>query len=201
MGESLMDTIQRLIDAKAIAMNTAIPGEVVSYDAATGKAEVRPLIKQTFEDGKTLTPPVISNVPIIMPRTAGGSLTLPLAPGDGVLIVFCQWSIDQWAAKGGLADAADARTHSMSDAVAFPGLLSFADGPTGEVGTVLKDGNTKIKITGETVAIGNATAELLVEITDALDDAVAGFAAAVPPYVATGIIAASAKIKLITGSL
>ena len=199
---SLMDTIEAMTDAKAAAMNTALPGEVVSYDSSTGKAEVRPLVRLKYADGTILTPPIITNVPILMPRTAGASLTLPIAAGDPVLIVFAQWSIDNWASEGGLVDSGDARHHSMSDAFAIPGAFSFKDGPTGETGTVLKGGNAKVRIKDDKVAIGKpGVAELLVEITDALDDAVAGFAAAVPPYVATGIIAASAKIKLITGSL
>ncbi len=199
---SLMQTIQSLIDAKAIAMNTAIPGEVVSYDSGSGKAEVRPLVRQKFSDGTILTPPVITNVPIIMPRTQAASLTLPVAEGDPVLIVFSQWSIDRWASEGGLVDAGDARDHSMSDAVAFPGAFSFKDGPTGETGTVLKDGNTKVKLNGEKVAIGNGTAELLQQIVDALDAiATSTCANGAPLSKAAAITAAKAKIESIKGSI
>ena len=193
--------ILNVVDGKIMAMNTALPGEVVSYDSGTGKAEVRAMVKLKYADNTVLTPPVISNVPIVMPRTATASLTMPIAAGDPVLIIFSQWSIDRWLSEGALVEAGDTRHHSMSDAFAIPGAFSFKDGATGEEGTVLKDGQTKVKIDGEKVAIGNSFAELLVEITDALDDAVAGFAAAVPPYVATGIIVASAKIKSITGSI
>jgi hypothetical protein len=197
-----MDTIQRLIDAKAIAMNTALPGEVVSYDASTGKAEVRALVRQTYEDGVTLTPPVISNVPIIMPRTRGASLTLPVASGDPVLIVFAQWSIDRWASEGRLVNAGDARTHSMSDAVAFLGAFSFKDGPTGESGTVLKDGNTKVKIDGEKVAIGNTVAELLEEVVAGLNaTATSNCVNGAPLTKAAQIAAAAANIEAIRGSL
>lgn len=198
---SMVDGILNVVDGKIMNINTALPGEVVSYDEDSGKAKVRPLVKLKYADGTILTPPIITNVPIVLPRTATASLTMPIAAGDPVLIIFAQWSIDRWLSEGGVAEPGDARMHAMSDAFAIPGAFSFKEATTGESGTVLKDGNTKFKIDGDRVAIGNTTAELLVEITDALDDAVAGFAAAVPPYVATGIIAASAKIKLITGSL
>lgn len=166
---SLIEVMQAMIDSKAIAMNTAIPGEVVKYDSATGKAEVRPLVRLKYADGAILTPPVISNVPIILPRTRNASLTLPVAAGDPVLIVFAQWSIDRWLSEGAEVDAGDARTHAMSDAFAIPGAFSFKDGPTGETGTVLKDGATKLKIAGEKVVIGNSVVELLDEISKALD--------------------------------
>jgi len=198
---SLIEVMQAMIDSKAIAMNTAIPGEVVKYDLTTGKAEVRPLVRLRYSDGTILTPPVISNVPVVLPRTRTASLTLPIAAGDPVLIVFAQWSIDRWLSEGAEVDAGDARTHAMSDAFAIPGAFSFKDGPTGETGTVLKDGSTKVKLEDEKVAIGNATVELLEQVAKALDDAVAGFAGATPPYVATDIIAASAAIKTITGTI
>ena len=199
---SLTEVWQQMLDAHSMALNTALPGEVVKYDADTGKAEVRALIRMKYTDGTILTPPVIPNVPILLPRTQGASLTLPIAPGDPVLLVFAQRSIDRWLSEGGEVDAGDARTHAMSDAFAIPGAFSFKDGPTGETGTVLKDGNTKVKLTGEKVAIGNSTAELLTEVAKALDDAVAGFQTLAPiPYPATALIAASTAIKSITGSL
>lgn len=200
---SLLDAIDVMMDAKVAAMNTALPGEVLKYDASTGKAEVRPLIRLKYADGTTLTPPVIVNVPIVMPRTQGGSLTLPVAAGDKVLLIFAQWSIDRWLSEGGEVDAGDARAHAMSDAFAIPGAFSFKDGPTGETGTVLKDGSTKVKIEGEKVAIGNTTAELLDQLVTALD-AIATSTAGVHPTTlsnAAAIQAASDKISGLKGSL
>ena len=166
---SVIDQILDVVDGKIMAMNTALPGEVVAYDSTTGKAEVRALVKLKYADGAVLTPPVISNVPIVLPRTTGASLTLPITAGDPVLIIFAQWSIDRWLSEGVEVEAGDARTHAMSDAFAIPGAFSFKDGPTGEIGTVLKDGGTKLKITGEKVVIGNAAVELLDELSKALD--------------------------------
>lgn len=201
MPDSLIDQILDVVDGKLQVMNTALPGEVVSYDSATGKAEVRALVKLKYGDGTILTPPVISNVPIVLPRTATASLTLPIAKGDEVLIIFSQWSIDRWASEGGLVESGDARHHSMSDAFAIPGAFSFKTGTTGESGTVLKDGNVKVKLAGDKVAIGTSIVELLDQVTKALDDIVTGLAFTVPPYVATATIAASTAIKSIKGSI
>lgn len=200
MPESLMDNILDVVDGKIQAVNTALPGAIVRFPSS-GKAEVQPLIKLKFADGTIIMPPVITNVVVIQPRTAAGGFTLPVAVGDPVLLVFSQWSIDRWASEGGLVEAGDARHHSMSDAFAIIGAYSFGEAPTLASGTVMSNGSTKVKLDGGKVAIGRAGVELLVNITKALDDAVAGFAAAVPPFVATDIIAASAAIKTITGSL
>ncbi|MDK1020042.1 MAG: Gp138 family membrane-puncturing spike protein [Candidatus Hydrogenedentes bacterium] len=203
MPDSLIDQILDVVDGKLLAMNTALPGEVVSYDSATGKAEVRALVKLKYGDGTILTPPVISNVPIILPRTATASLTLPIAKGDQVLIIFSQWSIDRWASEGGLVESGDARHHSMSDAFAIPGAFSFKMGTTGESGTVLKDGSTKVKIDGEKVAIGNTTTELLQEIATALNDIGTSVTPSLgaPLSNSVAILASAAKIQALAGSL
>ena len=197
---SLMGIILDVIGDKVQAVNTAIPGAIVRYPSS-GKAEVQPLIKLKYGDGTILTPPVITNVIVIQPRTAGGGFTLPVAAGDPVLLVFSQWSIDRWALEGGLVEAGDARHHSMSDAFAILGAHSFAQAPAQEAGTVMSNGSTKVKIEDEKVAIGNSVAELLDEVTKALDDIVIGLGFTVPPYAATAVIAASTAIKAIKGSL
>ena len=202
MGE-FVGEIMNVVDGKLLAMNTALPGEVVSYDSDTGKAEVRAMVRLKWADGTILTPPIISNVPIVLPRTATASLTLPIAPGDPVLIIFSQWSIDRWLSEGKVVDAGDVRHHSMSDAFAIPGAVSFKEGPTGEEGTVLKDGETKMKLDGEKVAIGNdAVGELLDKIADALEaTATSNCVNGAPLTKAALIAAAAASIRQLQGTL
>ena len=48
-----------------------------------------------------------------------------LVPGDTVLLVFSERSIDKWAQQGGEVDPLDSRLHHLSDPVALPGLLSL----------------------------------------------------------------------------
>ena len=198
---SLMDNLLAIVQGMLAEMNTATPGVIVKYDATTGKADVQPSIREKYTDETKLDPPVITNVPVLLPRTSGGSLTLPLAPGDPVLLVFAQRSIDRWASEGGLVDSGDVRHHSMSDAFAIPGAFSFKDGPTGETGTVLKNGSTKVKIAGEKVAIGNATAELLDKVAEGLEDTATSTANGFPLSNAASIAAAAAAIRGIQGSL
>ena len=198
---SLIDTILDVIDGKIQAVNTAIPGAIVSYPSS-GKAEVQPLVKLKYGEGTIITPPVISNVIVIQPQTAGGGFTLPIAAGDPVLLVFSQWSIDRWALDGGLVEAGDARHHSMSDAFAIVGAYSFGQAPVQESGTVMSNGGTKVKIKDGKIAIGNDVAEVLSEVVDALNatgnsNCVNG----APLTQAAAILAAAAKIDSIRGTL
>lgn len=200
---SIFDLTLRVVDGKVQAVNTALPGAIVRFPSS-GKAEVQPLIKLKFADGKIITPPVITNVIVIQPRTAAGGFTVPVAVGDPVLLVFSQWSIDRWASDGELVEAGDARHHSMSDAFAIIGAYSFGEAPTLESGTVMSNGNTKVKIDNEKLAIGNATAgELLDKVAEALEKTATSTAGVHPTLLsnASAIAAAAAVIRQLQGSL
>lgn len=168
------------MDAEALAefvsdrlrrVNTVLPGRIESYNPTTGKAEVRPLLREKYADGEVVEPPVIANVPVVFPRTAAASITLPVARGDGVLLLFCQRSLDTWLSTGGMANPDDVRMHSLSDCIAIPGLVPFSVGGTGETDLVIQRGDAQFKIDGSNkVAIGTSAAELLDELTKALDE-------------------------------
>ena len=198
---SYFDDTLLVVDGKVQAVNTALPGAIVRFPSS-GKAEVQPLIKLKFADGTIITPPVISNVIVIQPRTAAGGFTVPVAVGDPVLLVFSQWSIDRWASEGGLVEAGDARHHSMSDAFAIIGAYSFGKAPSLESGTVMSNGNTKVKIDGEKVAIGNAVTELVSELGSVLSDVATSTCPPGAPLTnAASIATSAAKITALAGSL
>ena len=82
-------------------------------------------------------PPVV-NVPIVVPRGGGYSVTLPLRKGDEGLLVFCDTCFDNWWANGqnGAPKAANAteasgsqrqlevRRHYVHDCGFIPGMWS-----------------------------------------------------------------------------
>ena len=111
-------------------LHVAMPGLVVKYiPGPPAKADIQPLLKRTviFRDASEESEllPVIPMVPIIGLRGGGFYVNLPLKPGDGVLLVVCERSIDNWVASSGKVpvDPVDLRKHDLSDAVAIPGLF------------------------------------------------------------------------------
>lgn len=200
MADDTGKQVNDVITNRLRQVNTAIPGRVEKYDATTRKADVQPLIKESYADGTILSQPVITNVPVVMPSTSGAGLALPVAVGDLVLLVFSQRSIDLWAATGGETTAEDVRMHSMSDAIAIAGLFDFTVSHSDGNGVVLYNGAVKIRLTSDgKVAIGTVAVELLDEITKALDEIQT--LSTTWGAVATQVGVSSTAIKTIKGSI
>ena len=118
--------IQQLIEARVCEIHTSMPGRIVSYDSATQKASVQPELKRKYRDGSTLSPPVIPDVTVMMPRAGKAFLSLPLKSGDQVTIFFMERSTDDWKQTGGEVDpSAIPRKHSFADAFCYPGGYPF----------------------------------------------------------------------------
>lgn len=126
---TLGDVIRHVTETRLRDVHTALPGRVEKYDPSTGKADVKPLVKRMFSDGTEQELPVVPNVPVLWPRTANAILHLPLAKGDGVLLVCSEKPLDLWLSSkmGRVVSPKDRRVFSLTDAVAIPGLWPFTE--------------------------------------------------------------------------
>ena len=118
--------IPRVLHQFMLGLNTAMPGEVVRYDAATRRADVRGQLAVILDDGAQINRPVISNVPVVFPVAADFAMTFPLAAGDSVLLVFSMRGLSRWKATHGMAAPDTEGMLSHQDAIAIPGF-----GPAG----------------------------------------------------------------------
>jgi len=129
---SLAEVLRAAIESKIEGLHVALPGKIELYDALTQKANISPMIIRrvaTVEGEELIEPlPILNDVPIIFPRSNQFFISFPLMPGDHVLLVFNERSIDNFVigAPGVPADPQDFRTHDLSDAVAFPGFWPLA---------------------------------------------------------------------------
>ena len=159
---------------------TGMPGQVVSFDAKTQTASIKPAIKRNIitPSGVELTPesiPVIQRVPVIFQRAGESFISLPLKKGHTVLLLVCDRSIDAWAdGDGGEVNPVDLRTHDISDAVAYPGLYPFTK-PLKDVSdeymVIGRDGDILMKIRETEVEFHTKGSEKLsVAIAEKLED-------------------------------
>jgi hypothetical protein len=111
-------------------MWTALPGQIVSYDAASMTCVVQPTIQPKWrgQNGNwaNVTLPVIPDVPVHFPGGGSFALTFPLTAGDEGLIVFASRCIDAWWQNGGVQPQAELRMHDLSDAFFIPKVWSQA---------------------------------------------------------------------------
>jgi len=123
---SLADVLRGTISDELSGVHVAIPGRVTAYSASRARASVQPLIRRGYTDeaGERQSErlPVVVDVPVVFPGSGPYSLKFPIGVGDTVLLVFASASLDKWLAIGGEVDPVDDRRHSLSDAIAIPGL-------------------------------------------------------------------------------
>lgn len=133
-------------DAVLGSLYGALPGVIVSYDAATRRASVQPTIQSGEEDETgarvVQTLPILNDVPVIMPGTSALRIKFPINVGDGVLLVFVGVSMDTWKSSSGIVDPADDTRHNYTDCVAIPGLASFKDASEASAIIEFTAGNT-----------------------------------------------------------
>jgi hypothetical protein len=122
-NNQVVDAIEKTITNKINQVNTAIAGEIISWNKGSNRAVVKPKGNIPFPDGRILPYPTISNVPIIFPCGMGGKagITFPVVGGDGCLLVFSQDNMQTFLSK---TNTEDQRKFQLSDAFCIPGLYS-----------------------------------------------------------------------------
>jgi len=127
-----LDIQRAAMQAELGDVHTAMPAEVLRVHAGEhGRqfVDVQPSLQRRApnEDGVMVdeTLPVIPMVPVGYMQGGGFFVSMPLAAGDFVLLVFAERSLDQWlqtARKGSqrAINPGDMGTHSLEGAVALP---------------------------------------------------------------------------------
>ena len=114
-----LDDLQSMIHAEMGEMRTTMPGEIVEWDGKL--ATVLPRLPKRLIDGSTLAAPRIVRVPVCFPTADRGKcfITLPLKPGDPVLLSFSERSIEEWF-EDSRDPPSDPRRFDLSDCFATP---------------------------------------------------------------------------------
>lgn len=110
-------------------MRVSVPGIIQTFDPDKQTATVKVAIRENLLDPKTLKIkpteiPVLSDVPVVMPRAGGFALTFPVAEGDECLLVFGDNDYGAWWQSSGVQNQVDRRRHDLSDSFAIIGLWS-----------------------------------------------------------------------------
>lgn len=141
-------------------LRVAIPAIIQSFDATKQTVVVQPALLENIRINgvqQSVDLGLIADVPIIMPRAGGYSLTLPVVAGDECLLVFADGCIDAWFQSGGQQSRIDGRRHSLSDAFAILGPWSnprdLAAYSTTTAQLRSDDGNTVVEVGANEITI------------------------------------------------
>ena len=122
-------------------MRSAIPGIVKSFNSIKQTCVVQVAIREYImlpgppsplypkpDDHKKIPTskaiPPLEDVPIIMMRVPGWSITLPIVEGTECLLIFADTCIDGWWQNSGVQASWDRRRHDLSDGFALFGPWS-----------------------------------------------------------------------------
>lgn len=122
---SLAAGVQFALEQWTKGLNVCAPGHVVSYDAGTRRATVRPALDILTQRMTSVGAPLIPDVPVVWPSTRQWAVVAPLAEGDPVLLLWSQRGLTGFKRAHARAMPDVDRLFSLSDAVAVPGF-----GPT-----------------------------------------------------------------------
>lgn len=120
--QAVNDSVQKGLKG----VHTAMPGEIVAFDPATGLATVKPAMKFKKPDGTKIDFPQITGVPVLFQQGAGQGATVafPVKAGDGCLIIVGEQSLDYW--MYGQETSTDL-AFDMTNAMCIPGLFVKAN--------------------------------------------------------------------------
>jgi hypothetical protein len=183
-------------EAATAALNQAFmcrPARVEAYDAATNTCTALILVPQLIEApsgrrSQAFQP--LSNVPVMQLRAGNVSFTVKPEPGDLVLLLFADRSIDFLMDTGQSGEPGDPRHHDLMDAVALPVFFTFKDVPadvgTASIGRESAPGapGLRIHFTEDALCLGEAApayhVALAEKVLDNFNQLKAAFSAWVP---------------------
>lgn len=194
-----------MLDGRQSTIWTAIPCIVNSVDLDAMTCEAQPAIQGVIEneDGSTqnVNLPLLADVPIVFPSAGGFLVTMPMAKGDEVLVVFSSRCIDAWWQSGGINLPMEARMHDLSDGFAIPGPRSQPNVPSGDISStdlqIRNDAGTtylSIKANGK-IGFKNATTDLKGILTD-LESLLNAFMGTLSGFAGGGAPATQAMIQV-----
>lgn len=101
----------------------SMPAIVVSFNPGRQTITAELAITRIVNN-QSVAFPVLVDIPIIIPSVRGFSITLPIQPGDEVLVVFADRCVDNWIKTGEISSQAEHRVHHISDGFAIIGVNS-----------------------------------------------------------------------------
>lgn len=134
---SLAGVLKTAIRKEMQNFDVMLPVEVVSYDRATNRAELKHLVQMQGSDGEKVSRANVASIRVMQPGNGAFNISLPIQPGDKGWLMAADRDISVF--QQGLSEDAPntARMHSFQDGLFMPDAMSNGDAPAGQDGRVV----------------------------------------------------------------
>lgn len=121
-----VENIQQIIQQELLTVGVAIIARVDTFDPATQEIYATPMIRRRVRSSEGALSvedrPQQIKIPLATPyvRMLGFSLTMPISPGDQVMLIIQDRGIDLWQETGEISDPPETdetRAHNYTDAI------------------------------------------------------------------------------------
>jgi len=123
MMQEFTQEVKHIVQDMIRDIHTAVPGKILSFDPGNSTASIQPTAKFRKPDGISINFPQIHGVPVYFPQATGQNMTFTwhIEPGDDVVLIFLEQSLDQWRTGG---ESKTELKFDLQNAVAFTGLFA-----------------------------------------------------------------------------
>jgi hypothetical protein len=150
------------------ATDGQLPAVVVSYDRASNRATVQPLISRLTTAGEPVERATIASVPVLALGGGGFAVTFPLEPGDRGWIEASDRDISLFMQSDEMARPNTLRMHEFSDGRFVPDMFASHTLPAENEGEVIiqnKSGETLIGVKEDRIRLVVGTTSITIEKT------------------------------------
>lgn len=123
MMQEFVQQVDNLAQGALNGIHTAVPGRILSYDAAMATATILPEARMNAPDGRTFPYPSICGVPVVFPQGGGqrAAIAFPVKPGDTCLLIVCENDLQGWIKEG--KDCGNGMKFDLTNSICIPGMF------------------------------------------------------------------------------
>ena len=159
----LIGTFRHILGKFLQGVDDMLPAKVISYDRATNRAVVQPLVMLLTTDNKTVQRPAVASVPVIQYGGGGFVISAPIKAGNLGWIKANDRDISLFLQSFKNSAPNTVRKHSFSDAVFIPDVMTgyTIDGEdTDNLVIQSLDGSTKISVGDSGIKLVSVSVEI-----------------------------------------
>lgn len=154
-----------MLNGAAGKINSAMPGIIQTFNSDKQTVTIQVAISQRV-GSETQAYPVLVDCPLFILTGGPARITMPIAPGDPCLVLFCDRDIDNWfVGQDFTVPPQTDRIHDLSDGIALVGIR-----PTGKFLAGYNPTDAEMSIGGSIVVARPDSAELNFDTQKAIVD-------------------------------